>query len=60
MGLRERVFHSAQGRDKEGRIDEFKKKKKKKERNTMLETQSVESAEWRDRARGNIRVADKT
>lgn len=28
MGLRERVFHSAQGRDKEGRIDEFKKKTK--------------------------------
>lgn len=32
MGLRERVFHSAQGRDKEGRIDEFEKKKKKKKK----------------------------
>lgn len=60
MGLRERVFHSAQGRDKERRIDEFEKRRRKKKRNMMLETQSVESAEWRDRARGNIRVADKT
>lgn len=60
MGLRERVFHTAQGRDKEGRIDEFKKRRRKKKRNMMLETQSVESAEWRDRTRGNIRVADKT
>lgn len=29
-------------------------------RNMVLEAQSVESAGWRDRARGNIRVADKT
>lgn len=60
IGLRERVFHSARREEIKREIKKNRWIKKKIFFNVMLETQSVKLAGWRDRTRGNIRVADKT